>query len=241
MARGHCLRRRLAMEFTVTKNEYIASQLALGKTHSQIIAEQPMVDVVGSIRGDNLRNVVAILAGGLQFRLDTAPESPIRTALLTAFKYMMLPDYAINLSLPENAGLLENAVQVGLVSSDERAMFFALATYQRPLFESLTIYDIVAVESPAKVLLGDWQVLTDVNTTRLMLTLHSDMPEPTLVRIEMRESHNGVDWTTWRRVSHFYDVQSAGVYYQQIPFNGLLREVRVRGEQYAFDGAVAVV
>ena len=225
----------------MTKNEYIASQLALGKTHSQIIAEQPMVDVVGSIRGDNLRNVVDILAKGLQDRIDEAEPSPIRTALIVVFKYLGLDNYQINLSIQENAELLDGAVSIGLVTQSERAQFFALATYQRPLFESLTIYDIVAVESPAKVMLGDWQVLTDVNTTRLMLTLHSDMPEPTLVRIEMRESHNGVDWTTWRRVSHFYDVQSAGVYYQFIPFNGLLREVRVRGEQYALDGAVAVV
>ena len=105
----------------------------------------------------------------------------------------------------------------------------------------LTVRDIVAVFESHKVDVGDWVVLEQLATHRLMLTTHSDMPEPTLVRIEMRESHNGVDWTTWRRVAHFYDVQSAGVYYQQIPFNGLLREVRVRGEQYALDGAVAVV
>lgn len=223
----------------MTKAEYIASQA--GKPYSVIISEQPMVDVVGSIRGDNLRNVVAILAAGLQYKLDTAEESQIRTALLTAFRYMTLPDYAINLALQENVDLLNRAVNAGLVSVDERAQFFALATYQRPALPDLTVRDIVAVFEPHKVDLGDWVVLEQLATHRLMLTTRSDMPEPTNVRIEMRESHNGTDWTNWRRVAHFYEVDKAGVYFQQIPFNGLQRQVRVRGEQYWLDGTVQVV
>lgn len=79
----------------MTKSEYLESQR--GKTYSVVVAEQPMETVVGSIRGNNLRDVVAILAAGLQYRLDTmtlpAEAEPLRAALLTAFKYMTLPDY----------------------------------------------------------------------------------------------------------------------------------------------------
>lgn len=184
----------------MTKNEYIASQLALGKTHSQIIAEQPMVDVVGSIRGENLRNVVAILAGGLQFRLDTAPESPIRTALLTAFKYMMLPDYAINLSLPENAGLLENAVQVGLVSSDERDQFFALATYKKPLYE-ISQSDFA----------GSWHELGEVSSNQLIIKLKQKAPEQTHILVQSRDVFADGVYGDWRHNTACY-LELAGVY-----------------------------
>jgi hypothetical protein len=214
-----------------------AERLVLVKSKTQ--------DVVGSIRGDNLRNVVDILAKGLQDRLDkmVLPEDaePVRTALIVVFRYLNLDDYQINLSLPENARLLQAAVDVGLVTTAESNKFFELATYKKHLYPEATVRDIVQVYEPGRVVVGDWIVIEQVPTHRLMLQLTMDAPEETNVRIEMRESHNGTDWTDWKRVAHFYSVQKAGVYYQQIPFNGLQRQVRVRGETYRLDGTVTVV
>lgn len=212
-------------------------------TYAQRLAllKSKTTDVIGAIRGDNLRDVVVILAAGLQHRLDNAEPSPLRTALLTGFKYMTLPDYSFNLGVPAVADMLEQAVVAGLVTKDERDKFFALATYKSPLFPDATIKDIVAKFEPHKIKLDDWATIEQVPTHRLMLTLNSDMPEPSTVLIEMRESHNGIDWTNWRNVPSFSNVERAGAYYQTAPFSGLQRQLRWRGASYAIDGTVAVV
>ncbi len=218
----------------MTKEQYLES--LRGQPYSVIVANQPMINIVGSIRGDNLRNVVDILAKGLQDRIDFAPHSSTRTALIVVFKYLGLENYQINLSIPENIGLLQLAVNENLVTPTEYAQFLALATYQKPEFD-ITVADCVEYFGGV----GDWMIITQLPTSRLQLKLDSDMPEETLVRIEMRESHNGTDWTKWNRVSHFYNVHKAGYYYRDVPWNGLQREVRVRGEVYRIDGTVAVV
>lgn len=161
----------------MTKNEYLESNRGL--PYSQIIAEQPQDTIVGSIRGDNLRNVVDILAKGLQFRLDNAEPSPLRTALLTVFKYLLLPDYAINLSLPENIGLLEKAVNVGLVEPTERDQFIALASYTKPRF-NLSIADCVDYFGTG----GPLEAICVSGGNRYRLDITNDMPEPQFVRIE---------------------------------------------------------
>lgn len=65
----------------MTKQDYINSQLSLGKTHSKIIAEQPMVDVVGSIRGDNLRSAYLSTDSTYTARLS---ESSTINAIISA-------------------------------------------------------------------------------------------------------------------------------------------------------------
>lgn len=184
----------------MTKQGYINSQLALGKTHSQIIAEQPIVDVVGSVRGDNLRNVVAILAGGLQHRLDNAPDSLVKTALLTAFRYMTLPDYAINLSLQENADLLSVAVRDGLVTPQEREQFFALATYKKPLYD-ITQADFV----------GEWHNLGEVSARQLIIKLKQKAPEQTHILVQSRDVFTDGAFGDWRHNTACY-LELAGVY-----------------------------
>ncbi len=184
----------------MTKQDYINSQLALGKTHSQIIAEQPTVKIIGSIRGDNLRNVVAILAGGLQYRLDNAPDSPVKTALLTAFRYMSLPEYAINLSIKENADLLSDAVSVGLVDAKEKEQFFALATYEQPL-HNITQADFV----------GDWHELGEKSSNQLTIKLKQKAPEQTYILVQSRDIFDDNSKGDWRHNTACY-IELAGVY-----------------------------
>lgn len=214
----------------MTKSEYLESQR--GKTYSVVVAEQPMETVVGSIRGNNLRDVVAILAAGLQYRLDTmelaAEAEPLRTALLTAFKYMTLPDYGINLSMPENAGLLQMSVAVGLVTQAESDKFFELASYQRPLHN-------ITREDCAEYFGTGWHELPETDGQRLTLQLNSRAPELTHILIQMQDLSG-----EWEHATALHGIQSAKPYSAPLPYYGQPRKVRWRCD-YQLNGTVAVV
>ncbi len=212
----------------MSKAEYLESQR--GKTYSEIVANQPMVDVVGSIRGDNLRNVVAILAGGLQYRLDNAPDSELRTALLTAFKYMMLPDYAINLSLAENIGLLQASAKVGLVTQVEYEQFISLATYQKPEFD-------ITREDCANYFGGsDWQEFSTSNAT-VNIWLKTKAPEPTHILIQHQDVLPDGSLSDWRHSTAVHGIELVGEYQAAIPTKAG-RSYRWRCE-YALDCVVS--
>lgn len=213
----------------MTKSEYLESQR--GKTYSVIVAEQPMEAVVGSIRGDNLRDVVAILAAGLQYRLDTmtlpAEAEALRTALMTAFKYLALPDYGINLALPENVGLLQAAVAVGLVTQEESDKFFQLASYQRPLHN-------ITRDDCAEYFGTGWNELPETRGQRLTLQLNGRTPEPTHIVVQMQDLSG-----EWEHATALHGIQSAKPYSAPLPYYNQPRKVRWRCE-YALNGAVAV-
>ena len=217
----------------MTKNEYLESQR--GKTYTQIIAEQPMETVVGSIRGDNLRDVVAILAAGLQHRLDTMPlqteSEPLRTALLTAFKYLALPDYGINLSLPENAGMLQSAVAVGLVTQDESDKFLQLASYERPLY-NITRQDCVDYFGT------EWNVIDPTHNRAFTVTLTQPLPEPASIIVQYQEIYDGWE-SAWKHATAL-TVHEQGKYRADTPYNGYERRFQWRCE-YALVGSVAVL
>lgn len=215
----------------MTKDEYLESQR--GKTYTQIIAEQPMLDVVGSIRGENLRDVVAILAGGLQYRLDNAvlpPEAePLRTALQVAFKYLDLPDYAINLSLPENELLLLQAVTTGLVTQAEADKFLTLATYQKPEFN-------LTREDCAEYFNGNaWNEIEATDKQWLQVQLNTTAPEPTHIVVQWQAS-NG----EWYHATAIHGLLAPVQYRAQLPFYGVARKLRLRCE-YLLDAVVTVV
>lgn len=226
MARIDCLFCSLALGVIVNKSEYLESRK--GELHSVIIASQPTEKVVGSIRGDNLRNVVAILAAGLQYRLDTAQDSPLRTALLTAFKYMTLPDYAINLSLPENVGLLGMAVQAGIVTPEERDQFFSLATYETP------VYNITAAD-----FVGEWNELPVTSAQTAIVRLHEKAPEQTYILFQAQDDYGDGTTSDWYHATALHGVELAREYRAPLPFNGYKRKIRWRCE-YALDCVVSV-
>lgn len=206
----------------MTREEYLESQR--GKPYSQIVIEQPTETRVGSIRGDNLRNVVAILAGGLQYRLDNAEDSPLRTALLTVFRYLTLPDYAINLSLPENMGLLNAAVGLGLVELYERDAFVQLASYEVKTF-NLTVNDCADYFgrhfNPI-----EFQLASHIDATSFVLRLLAPTPEEEQVRIEYRTKIKGFDgpWVLAAQLT-VKDVGNYGRFCATIPRGSLVRAV----------------
>lgn len=217
-------------------------ELLRGNSYQEIFAQlsSRKVSTLGAIRGDDLRDVVSILAAGLQYRLETAAPSEIRTALLTGFAYMALPDYAFNLAQPNVMGMLALGVQEGLVTEEERNQFVQLATYDALEYPDLKMVDIVEYLEPELLNVGEW-VSVEPLTNKLRLRLTEEMPESTLVRIEMSESDDGIDWTDYKRVNHFYGVYKPDFYFASIPNNGLQRRIRVRGETYRLTGTVQAV
>jgi hypothetical protein len=216
----------------------------------QLILEtlrQQTEPAIGKIRGDKIKLLQSFIgATGLRARLANATAEQVNAA--SAISEAIHPAYlaaeesfSINLADPQVAGLLAGAAMVGLMSAPEVAFLNNLATYQKPRWPDVTMRDVVNHFEPELVANGSWNVLGQVNSNRLMLQTTVAMPEPTAVRIEMRESHDGQHWTAWRRVAHFMDVTDAGIYYQLIPNNGLQREIRWRGEFYNVVGSVEAV
>lgn len=210
----------------MSKAEYLESQR--GKTYSVIVAEQPMQSVVGSIRGANLRDVVSVLAGGLQYRLDNAPDSPLRTALLVAFNHLALPDYAINLALLGNVGMLQAAVADGLVNQAESDRFFELATYQRPLHN-------ITREDCADYFGNVWHELDATECRVLSLFLNSRTPEVTHIVVQMQDLSGA-----WEHATALHGIQSVRPYTAVLPYYGEARKLRWRCE-YVLDGLVSAV
>lgn len=202
---------------------------------------------IGKIRGDKIKLLQSFIgATGLRARLAnaTAEQAAAASAIAEAIHpaYLATEDtFSINLADPQVAGLLAGAASVELLNTGEVAYLTSLATYQKPLWPDVSMRDVIAYFEPALIADGDWNVLGQVNTSRLMLQTTVAMPEPTAVRIEMRESHDSEHWTSWKRVAHFMDITDAGVYYQAIPNNGLRREIRWRGEFYNVIGSVEAV
>lgn len=217
----------------MTKDEYLESQR--GVPFSQIIANQPTVQTIGTVRGADLNDVVTVYAAGLKHRLDAAADSTTRTALLTAYDNLTLEGFGLNFAVPEVMGMLLLGVQEGLVTADERDKLLGLATYNKPE-HNITLQDCVAYFG-----LGDWAELDIASSRTLMLVLHAALPESAPVRVEMRESHNGEVWSAWERVGQFKDVRDAGIYYMNLPNNGLRRQIRWRGAVYAVNGTVEAV
>lgn len=213
-----------------------------GKSYQEIYLElsSETVSNIGAIRADNLRDVVSILASGLQFRLESAEPSAIRTALLTGFKYMALPDYAFNLAQPDVMMLLLGGVDAGLINEEEKDKFIALATYETAKYPELTFKDIVEHFEPDLVNVGEWSELV-YSGGKLALTLAQSLPEPSLIRIEASESLDGKNWTAFKRINHFYDVFEAGLYLTDIPRSNLQRKIRWCGEHYKTVGLMVGV
>lgn len=200
----------------MTKAEYLESQR--GKTYTEIIEAQPVETVIGSIRGANLRDVVAILAAGLQYRLDTTAlptdAEPLRTALLTAFKYMTLPDYGINLAMADNVGMLRAAVSVGLVTPDESARFFELASYARPRFN-------ITREDCAAYFGAGWIVTEPTDARQFVITLQDSPPEVTYIVVQWQDPRGN-----WFHATGLHGVQAAIEYSAPIPYHGQPRRLR---------------
>lgn len=215
-----------------------AERLALLKSKTE--------PALGKIRKDKIKLLQAFI-GATQLRDRLAAATETQQAAAASVAEAIQPAYlaaeetfSINLADPQVAGLLTNAVSVGLLTPQEENYLISLATYQRELWPDVTLREVVERFEPELTDIGDWTEFS-YSGGKLALTLTQALPEPSLVRIEACESVDGQNWTAWQRVSHFYNVCDAGLYLAEIPRSQLQRKIRWRGEYYKVVGTVAGV
>jgi hypothetical protein len=230
----------------MTKIEYLEGQR--GKPYNQIISEQPVQTVQGSLMKAHYQELKTILgAGGLRLHLNTfVADTPEKMFALTAVnetfteQYMADADFKVNFTVPAVLDAFNMVVSLGVIPQDKAQQLLDLAKYQKPEFD-LTMRDVVAYFEPALLDVGEWLLTGVVNSNRLQLHTTAATPEPTMVLIQMSESEDGVNWTEYKRVNHFNNVHQPDFYFRDIPNNGLQRRLRVRGETYRLTGTVKAV
>ncbi len=231
------------IEQELNKPEYagLTSVECLNLLHSKT------VPTLGSIKGVGLKHLqVFISKSNLRNRLDNVTE--VQSAVAGAIREAIQPaylaaaeTYSINLADPIVYSLLMGAVQVGLLTEAEKSELEQIATFDERPFKNTSLYDVIMLREPEKISDGEFTEIENFTGTTAVVRLSNTLPEMSSVRIEMRESHNGAEWTRWERVAHFYGVQQPGIYYQKITNNGLQRQLRWCGQQYAITGTVEVV
>lgn len=224
----------------MTKNEYLESMR--GVPYADIVAMQPRHNVVGSIRGEDLRDVVTIFANGLKYRCDMASPSPIRTAILTAYDNLLLPGFALNFGLPEVMGLLVNGLGAGLIAQDEYEKFIELASYETAE-HNITIRDCVEYFEPERISVpGEWRVAPEPYVGGLLkLRLLTTAPEVTQMVIQLQDIYDDGTESEWYHGTAIHGLQLKREYPAvQLPTNGYQRRLRWSCP-YVLDLALTVV
>lgn len=196
----------------ISKPEYV------GKAHQEVldIVKNKTESVIGKIAYGNTLHLVSMLARGLRARINTCQIPALKMAWDEALQpaYLASPAYSINVALPEIRAMLDSGVAAGLCTQQEHDFIVSLATYQKPMFENVTLKDIISIREPSLLSDGIPINIDGVGGT-ILLSLNTTFPEPTNIRIEVRESHDGINFTHWRRVTHFYNVKDAGTYFTE--------------------------
>lgn len=122
---------------------------------------------------------------------------------------------------------------IQLITPAEAVQVMALATYQKPLWPSVNLRDVVAHFTPA--LVSDaWSAPQDIQAYRqIEIRLNADAPEQTYLVFQM--SRDGQNWAAAGAV---HGLNQAGAYIGSIPPYGGARSIRWRGE-YALDVTVS--
>lgn len=196
----------------VSKPEYV------DKTHQEVfdIVKNKTESVIGKIAYGNTLHLVSMLARGLRARINACQIPALKMAWDEALQpaYLASPVYSINVALPEIRAMLDNGVVAGLCTQQEHDFIVQLATYQKPVFPDVILKDIIAIKAPELLSDGSYVDVAGVGGT-ILLNLSTTFPEPTNIRVEVRESHDGINFTHWRRVTHFYNVKDAGTYFTE--------------------------
>lgn len=181
-----------------------------GKPYPEILNEIQAIteDVIMPIEGRDLRDVVTVLASGLDYRLQMAEPSPLRSGLMRAFNSMSINEFGFNLADPVVAQMLDLGVSAGLVDVNERLWFYGIATKQVPKYPSVQLIDVIKYFEP-ELFTTEWIEL-DIQAVchKLQIALWETLKSSASIRFQaqelMDESTN--TWSDW------YDIGSTTVF-----------------------------
>lgn len=216
-----------------------------GLTHQEIFnaVKTKATPTVGKIVYGDTLHLVSLLARGLRTRIDSCLIPELKTAWQEALhpSYLASPSYSINISLPEIRLMLDTGVSAGVCTQQEHDFIVSLATYNKLDFPSVKFEDIVEHFNPELLTDNNWIECTGDNKNSLRFKLTNTLPMNDTIRIEMSESLDGIEWTQFKRVAHFYNVMNPDFYFTQVPNNGISRKFRVKGEVYKITGELVAV
>lgn len=180
-----------------------------GKAYPEILSEIQAItrDVIMPIEGQDLRDVVTVLASGLDYRLQMAEPSPLRSGLMRAFNSMSINEFGFNLSDPVVAQMLDLGVSASLIEVNERLWFYAIATKQVPTYPNVQLIDVVKYFEP-ELFTTDWIEL-DIQAIchKLQISLWESLKSTAYVRFQAQELMNE-ELNIW---SEWYDVGSTAI------------------------------
>lgn len=227
-----------------------------GLPYAEVLAAvQSDVEIkLGRLLPTVVPDIKTILAYGLRDRIAKFVPSPashvpeemqrkIKVFLVEAFEDSFLnnPEFSINFALPEIWNAFMAACDVGLILDSEKAKLISLAQYKAPKYKDISMVDIVKYYEPDVVIPNVFPTFESRTSDRLMLKVNKDLPEPTVIKVKVQESHNGVDWGVPRGVTYFYDVQDKGIYYTDIPVSGLHRRFICSSITYKVEGTIEAI
>jgi hypothetical protein len=180
-----------------------------GKAYPEILSEIQAItrDVIMPIEGQDLRDVVTVLASGLDYRLQMAEPSPLRSGLMRAFNSMSINEFGFNLSDPVVAQMLVLGVSAGLIDVNERLWFYAIATKQVPTYPDVQLIDVVKYFEP-ELFNDDWIEL-DIQAIchKLQICLWESLKSTAYMKFQAQElmDETTSNWSDW------YDVGSTSI------------------------------
>lgn len=198
----------MTLQQELAKPEYQAlsnqERLALLKSKSE--------RVVGKIAYGNTLHLVSMLARGLRKRIDTCLMPDLKYAWSEALQpaYLSSPSYSINVALPEIRTMLDNGKAAGICTQAEYDFIIELASYDKPTFPDVTLYEVIAICNP-ELIDGAWHGLGEVSARQLILKLKQKAPEQTRILVQSRDVFDDGVFGDWRHNTACY-LEHAGVY-----------------------------
>lgn len=223
----------------MTKYEYLESQR--GNTYTDIVTNQPMEIVQGSLLKEHYQEIKTVLASGLRMHLETfVADDPNKLATLYALKetfdpqYLADPDFKVNFNVPEVFQQYQMCIATGALPEHFANRLLDLAKYKK------SVHNISKADC-ADYFGKGWplQTTAELVSTKFILTLDSDLPEDEAVRIEYRVNVNGIAGA-WVLAAHPY-VRYAGDYAGVCATIPKGSDVRAVPEFYPISGTVTVL
>ncbi len=214
----------------MTKSEYIASQVLLGKTHSQIITEQPTEFVQGSLLSRHYHEIKTILASGLRlhintFKADTVEKAAALTAVNETFteQFLASADFKVNFNVEAVFNQFQFCIQTGALPKSFADQLINLAKYQKPIY-SITKDDFQ----------GEWREIPATDARQLSFKLNRKAPEQTYILIQWQDGAGD-----WYHATALHGVEAVKKYVAALPYDGEPRALRWRCE-YVLDCTVSL-
>lgn len=198
-----------------------------GKPYPEILSEIQAIteDVIMPIEGRDLRDVVTVLASGLDYRLQMAEPSPLRSGLMRAFNSMSINEFGFNLADPVVAQMLDLGVSAGLVEINERLWFYGIATKQVLKYPELKLVDVIGYFEPEKVN-NSWIELAETTNRTITFRIKESTLEQTSIVVQMQDVYEDGTFSDWYNATAIHGIQVAKEYSGTLPSNGYPKKLR---------------